>query len=50
MKKVLSDPSLKIEAKEFRRPEGLDPNLELDCSKKDAEYKDNPEEINESGF
>lgn len=48
MKKVLNDPKLKIKGADFKKPAELDPSLELDCSKYDKEFKENPDDIIES--
>jgi len=42
--KVYADKKLKVSNGEFPRPKNIDPNLELDCSKYDAEtYEENVE-------
>lgn len=43
---IYADPKLKVSKGDFPRPEHLDPNLEMDCSKYDNAIIENPDEEN----
>ncbi|MBL7933806.1 MAG: transglycosylase domain-containing protein [Bacteroidia bacterium] len=42
--KVYADKKLNVSQGDFPRPKNLDPNLEMDCSKYDADVKEDPKE------